>query len=259
VVDSDGDGDGDGDGVGAGAARRLAADRQRIVEKYELGLIRMGSILVAEPATRRQCLEQANNVITDVCAGLRGVSDLFNTRGPSVNLDLAIDIGSRRAAGGIHPVESLRAGSLLFDVVLSGVQEAVADDPAAPLLAAVASQVLHYSLMDRIRTAASSYSSFLLNRTAEAHVGERQRIAREMHDRLGSGVSAAAQAIEMVQIHLRDDVDGAERRLAQVNETLRETLESIRQIAQDPYLHTKTEGLERDRVPDSGSIEQSEG
>ena len=240
MVDSDGEGD--------RAANRLAAIRPSIVERYEYGLGRMGSILLAEPATRRQCLEQAENIVMDVCRALRDVPVLFGSRASpadAANLSLATDIGWDRAASGIHPVESLRAGSLLFEVVLAGVREAIADEPNAALLAAVATRSLHHSLMDRIRMAATSYSSFLLNRTAEAHVGERRRIAREMHDRLGSGVSAAARSIELIQLQLHTDPVLAEQRLSQTGASLREVLENIRQLAQDLHLHTKTEGLEK--------------
>jgi signal transduction histidine kinase len=241
----------DSRGEGIRAANRLVGRRDQIVERFEYDLARMGSILLASPQIRQQCVDQAENVIMDVCAALREVSALFTSRvggADSVNLSLATDIGIDRAASGIHPVESLRAGSVLFEAVLAGVREAVADEPNAAVLAAVATRSLHHSLMDRIRTAATSYSSFLLSSTAEAHVGERRRIAREMHDRLGSNISAAARAIELAQVQLRGDrTDLAlvEQRLAQGGESMREALESIRQLAQDLHLHTKTEGLEK--------------
>jgi signal transduction histidine kinase len=208
----------------------------------------MGSILLAEPATRAQCLTQAEYVVADVCGALRDVSILCSSPEglpDSGNLSLATDIGNHRAASGIHPVESLRAASLLFEVVLGGVWEACAEEPDGPHLVAVATRSLHHSLMDRIRTAASSYSSFLLSRTAEAHVGERRRIAREMHDRLGSGISAAAHSVELAHLRLHGDPVSAEERLVQAGRSLREALDNIRQIAHDLHLHTKTEGLEK--------------
>jgi signal transduction histidine kinase len=234
--------------AGRRTAQRLAGSRATIIDNYESALRRMGSVLLVDPLVREQCLAQAGNILTDVCSALRDATDLLDPatyRQEIVDLALSREIGANRASSGIHPVESLRAASALLEVLLAGVAVAVGPEEDGVAMMAIATRAAYHSIMTRIREAASSYSSFLLNKIHQAHVEERARIGRELHDRLGSGISAAARAVELLRTQVGRDPVLADMKIAQAEEVLRAAVEETRRIARDLRLHTHTEGLEK--------------
>jgi signal transduction histidine kinase len=224
-------------------SRRLAARSGELVLDYERRLASINSDLLADDLARAQCLQVAREVIDDVvrCFSVSSSGSLAES---SIDASFAHQVGDSRANGGIHPNESLRAAEILFEVVLGGVRQLVAAEPDAGVLISVAAEALHHTLMARIRFAAGGYTSFLLNRVTEAHMLERRRLAREIHDRLGSEVSAGARSVEVAEFKLHTDPAEAQLLLARAGEALREASENIRRLAQDLQMRTFTNGLE---------------
>src|ERR687888_2275118 len=90
------------------------AVRREALESFERRLVGARSPLADEADTLRRLLLQADSVLDDVAAGgehrpARGAGDVNN---------LSREIGASRAVRGIHPVESLRAASVMFDALL---------------------------------------------------------------------------------------------------------------------------------------------
>lgn len=236
------------DVAGARVAENLIGDLANVVSQYECALQRMGSVILAEPLARQQCLKQAENVLNDICTALRqapSVLDPATWRPDTVDLALSRKIGIARASSAIHPVESLRAASVLLEVMMAAVATAVATEPDAVAMLAVGTRAAHHSILARISEAASWYSTFLLNKVHKAHVEERIRIGREIHDRLGSGISAAVRFVEQCRLSLDSAPHIAESKIAQTEEVLRQAVEDVRRTAQELRLSSETEGLEK--------------
>jgi signal transduction histidine kinase len=235
------------DVIGPRIADRLLSRQDAILEFYVSVLASSGSVLVADWDAREQTREQARHTLGDICAELRTGDVVVDARAfePSASeLALSRKIGEDRAAAGIHPVESLRAAGVLYEVMMESVADAVRGEPLGAEVRAVAARAAHHSLLTRIRVASYSYSGFLLDEVHKAQIGERARIARELHDRLGSGISAATRLIELARAYQNDDPDRARERIAQAEEALRAAAEDVRTITYDLRLHAGAQGFE---------------
>ncbi len=235
------------DVIGPQVADRLLARQDAILEYYVEVLAASDSVLVADEDARDQTRQQAGHALDDICAELRTGRPVVDARAfePSASeLALSRKIGEDRAAAGIHPVESLRAAAVLYEVLMEVVAEAVRGEPLAAEVQAVAARAAHHSLLTRIRVASYSYSGFLLDAVHQAQIGERARIARELHDRLGSGISAATRLIELARAYQNDDPDRALDRIAQAEEALRAAADDVRTITYDLRLHAGAQGFQ---------------
>ncbi|MEO3786692.1 histidine kinase [Actinocorallia sp. B10E7] len=96
-------------------------------------------------------------------------------------------------------------------------------------------------ISERIRLAASSYTGFLLDTVQQAHVGERRRIGRELHDRVGGDVAAALRMLERAETARPEPVEGVE----QACEVLRDTLRDLRDLIHGLRLEEPRQSLER--------------
>jgi signal transduction histidine kinase len=234
--------------AGRRVADSLIGNLPKVLVQYEDALQRIGSVILADPRSRQQCLKQAENVLNDICTALREappVLDPATWKLDPVDLALSQNVGKARAQSGIHPVESLRASSILLEVMVAAVAVAVTEDPDALGILAVSTRAAHHSIMVRISGAASAYSSFLLDRVHQAHLEERARIGRELHDRLGSGISAAVRLVEQCRSGLEGAAGNAQSKIAQTEAVLRQAVDDVRRTALELRLKSETEGLEK--------------
>ncbi|HZR52026.1 MAG TPA: ATP-binding protein [Streptosporangiaceae bacterium] len=177
-------------------ARLIEGDRAAILESYTESLVALHSPLVAEPRARQQVLANGSDIITDVVESVRA---------DSVQIDesykrLAWTIGETRAGSELSPADSLRAAMIFFNVTVGTLTPHVAEDDGLLHAFMIAMLALNESINMRIREASLSYTGYLLDRIHRAHLDERHRIARELHDRLGEGVSGALRQLELSEL-----------------------------------------------------------
>lgn len=203
-----------------------------IIARYEIELRAMGSRLLQDPRTQEECFRQARGIISDIARALRGETTL--------GLRLSKDIGLSRASNNIHPSESLRAAMALFEAITTTV--AGIDESTDGLLAlALATNKL---VSQRIRMASSSYMGFLLESIEQAHLRERKRISREVHDRVGGNVAAAHRQIELATALRPTEPGQADEWIARAELTLRHTLGDVRRLVSDLRTWEPEGGLE---------------
>ncbi len=171
-------------------------------------------------------------------------------------------MGTRRAADGLHPNESLRAAAVLFEVVFCTLFEQPSARELPPSSVASLALALDASISSRIQDAAAAYAGFLLDRIGEAHADERRRIARDIHDRVaqnvvvaernlslfidavsGGAVRADAVSGDAVRAGSGRTVDPVER-VAVARSLLTEALDNIRDVTSDLRLRRPVESLE---------------
>jgi signal transduction histidine kinase len=205
----------------------------RILRQFEDLLHTVGSALVRDPVTLRQCLDHSALILGDVVASLRRGRVVFD----SSRAGLARDIGVARASHQVQLSESLDAAMLLFEVAFTAFGELLGSDQDARQALDLAAQALHRSVAERVRIAATAYNGYLLNRVHEVLVEERRRIARELHDRVGAGISAASRNLELFEIYDQTEPARARLRVATAQESLRETMYEVRELTTDLRLH----------------------
>ncbi len=224
-----------GSGGDARLASRLEADRAEILATYEHVLTEVGSSLLRDPQAREQVLAHGGQILSDVVHSLR--AGTVSVAGDRL---LAWDIGRTRAAGGVHPHESLRAAAAFFEIVLKAGARELGTDGSLLLMALTLNEIISM----RIREATSGYSGHLLNEINEAHISERRRIARELHDRIGHSLTTAHRQLDLYQIHQKDPLTAANRVQA-AEEAIREALENLRAVTSELGLQEPLKSLEK--------------
>jgi len=204
------------------AVRRAAAD------SFRRRLRADDSPLITNAEATAQVLHQAESVLDDVEAVGRGEP-------PTGELAarLSEEIGTSRAFRGVHPMASVSAASVMFEVLLPVVLERLhARDAGEPVLLR-ATTVLHRSIMRRFGMGAVAYATFLRGKVNGSHREERARIARELHDRVAHSVGTAIQDLELYSVYADRDPPRARMRIDTAGVALSEALDTVRQLAQE--------------------------
>lgn len=234
-------------------AERLEAERSKILADYLHALDSLDSSVAGDPTAREQTIAHASQSLSDLVRSIRA---------GRVQIDegammLAWDIGETRAAQAIPTRDSWRAAMVFVETVLQWVIRRV-DAAASMETLGIVLLTLNQSITVRVREATGAYTGFLLNRIHEAHLGERQRIARELHDRVGDGLSLAHRRLELLEDHQNDPVKAATQ-ARKAHQAVLESLESLRAVITDLRLEAPLKSLEKALVSYLDSIPASDG
>lgn len=214
-------------------AAQLERDVGALVASYEAELARIHSPLLVEEVTRTQCLEHARFILAEVVTRLRAESSPSDRRAPSIL------IGATRGASGMHPAESLRASGVLFDIVARHVAQ------MSPAHAVTAILLLNEVLTRALSQAADGYAGSVLDRINRAHVEERRRVGRDLHDRIGHGINLAYRSLELFDIYREREPSRALAQLDTAQQALCGTHMDLRAIISAMRMTEPLESLEK--------------
>jgi signal transduction histidine kinase len=168
----------------------------------------------------RILVETCDRIGVEVPAKFRTLQSL-DGNGPG------IEVGEHRARQNIHPVDSLTAAAILFDIALS----AIVEETGPTLSADVVARGLNMSIMQNVIPAAVAYVNVLLERLAVAHSEERLGIARDLHDRVAHSIAVGIQRIGPSGVNPRTKWAPPEERINAALGPLTEALDETRMIA----------------------------
>jgi signal transduction histidine kinase len=217
----------------ARVAGQLEQDSCALVGNYETELRRIDSPLLLDELARTQCLEHARFILDEVVKALRAESWPADRKAPSIL------IGATRGASGVHPAESLRAAGVLFDVVARHVGE------FAPRQAMTVVLHLNQVLTRAVSQAAEGYAGSVLDRIHRAHVEERRRVGRDLHDRIGHGVNLAYRSLELFDLYRERDPSRALAQVEKAQQALWTTHGDLRDIITAMRMSEPLESLEK--------------
>jgi len=206
------------------AAQRLEAMRSTIIAQYEEALRGISSPIVSNETALLQAKQNAASTLEYIISVLPGRAALTENGVAS----LAERIGIARASHGIHPEASARAAEILFDILMKSVEVAVAGEQNSLSLIGSSARALNHFMMSRIRAASVSYASYLLDVIHQEHVNERARIARDLHDRIGSGIGVAYRQVELAELYLESGTAKPTQMLSNAKGGLQDSLEKMR-------------------------------
>jgi signal transduction histidine kinase len=233
-------------------AERVEAERSKILADYLHTLDSQDSTVASDPTAREQTIAHASQSLTDLARSVRAGRVQIDEG----SMMLAWDIGETRAAQAIPTRESWQAAMVFVETVMRWVIRHVDANSLETL--GIVLLTLNQSITVRVREATGAYTSFLLKRIHEAHLGERQRIARELHDRVGDGLSLAHRRLELLDDQMDDPVKAAAQ-AKKAHQAVLESLESLRAVITDLRLEAPLKSLEKALASYLDSIPSSDG
>jgi signal transduction histidine kinase len=218
----------------------IRAERAEILSSYLKSLEQAHSPVVAGRHVCDQTMTQASEIIADVAASMRGGGGQGGGIPAGDRREMPTRItGQAQAGGQLNPADSLRAAAVLFDVTVNMLAVHVKDDPDLLPCLITAVIALNEGISKRIREATLAYNGYLLERVDQAHIDERHRIARDLHDRLGEGMSVALRQLELHELTSGDSPLTPSPRATLAKEALVEAMHRLRAV---------TSGLRQDSV-----------
>jgi signal transduction histidine kinase len=210
-------------------AALVTADSAAISASFRERLEAMQSPVMADSRAQAQVMANATETIADVTGSLRAGTVKIDDRYKL----LARAIGETRAEARLRPIDSLRAAEAFFDVAVTSLAHHVGDDPELLPSFVVAVRALNESISLRVRQANLTYTGYLLDRISKAHLDERHRIARDLHDQLGEGLSVALRQVELHEIAITKNLPNPTSRIGIVKDALAEAMRRLRVVTSD--------------------------
>ncbi|MDA0632742.1 histidine kinase [Nonomuraea sp. MCN248] len=214
----------------------LDAERPALLRAYLARLEDAHPPLTGDPELRRQALTHAGRTIADVARSLR-------LGRPSAGDDGRTGAGT--AAGRLHPRVSLRAATCLADVTLDAASEYLATREDGGEALGLVMRSLTESVLTRVHETTLAYSSRLLHDLDTAYTDERRRIARDLHDRVGSGLGVAHHQLELAEAS-RTDPTGAMNRVVLAHEAIQDAMVGTRSIVTGLHTGDQVRHLEKE-------------
>lgn len=228
-------------GAAAELADHLDAHRPEMLATFAQALRDAGNSLAHDPAALRLASDSAGQMLDEALSSLRTgevkVDDTYKM--------MARRVGETRAAEGIHPHESIQATSIWFETVVTTTARCLADHPQPLETYALVTLALERSITMRARESAASYTGYLLSTMNEVQVRERRRIARELHDRIGHGLSVTHGQLELCGANWALEPARAAVNLETALQAIVETMQSLRAVTAELRLEEPLNGLEK--------------
>ncbi|WP_139416614.1 sensor histidine kinase [Agromyces laixinhei] len=186
-----------------------------ILEELRVKLLARGSILANNVSVDGGLEFHVRAIVAETLAAIEGAVDL-----PAVSVEYG-DLpdlnshGQRSAAMEMDPAEPLMAAELLFSIALPMIASRVATDGYPGREVDVAG-ALHHAIWRRFPPGAIAYVEVLRARLQQSQYDSRQRISRELHDRIAHGIAAGLQRLEVANATRPDESVTAAMRILRV-------------------------------------------
>jgi signal transduction histidine kinase len=227
-----------------GAAAEVLEERfEEILEVYEKQLLTMGSTLVAEAETHEQLRVQAHRVLKEVTKSLGTIeapSGMQQQKGDQLPETLRASKDRRE----LQARESLEVGVALSNAALSVVVDNLPESLTSGRGTARIASAIQTSVMEHVARGVVAYADFLLGKVHEAHVDERRRISRELHDEVAHSIMVAFHSLELYELYRATAPSKAPSKLEVAKRTVQEALERTRNLSRELRNFSITEGLE---------------
>ncbi|PWG08478.1 hypothetical protein DF268_37560 [Streptomyces sp. V2] len=208
--------------------------RTRITDQFFQRLGALDSPLVRQAHLSELLARQVDLLLDDIVGGARADG------GPSAeSLRGAAEFSARRASLDIHPTEAVRAAALFQELALPElIRELLPERPDTAAFLRLTRQV-NNAVMTQITLGCVGYIQFLREKLHGSHQDERRRLARDLHDRISHEI-----LVSLLELELYDPAGDSRERLDSASATLRATLDSIGQLADE--LRTSVTGASLD-------------
>jgi signal transduction histidine kinase len=136
-------------------------------------------------------------------------------------------------SGHLSPTALRGVSVLFFHATVSSLAAYVRNDAALLPCLTTAVLALHQGLTAWVERATVCHNTRLLGQLHQADRDERRRIARELHDRLGEGLSVAMRQLDLHEITASGEAGAPGPQMTLVREALVESMRRLRAVTSD--------------------------
>lgn len=218
-----------------GTATGLLADeiesrRALIIDAYRARLESADNAVIHDPEAFDGAIAYVDQLLSELAAGLRGKPVVGQGCANPANGTI-----EGRTTYGVDPRDSFEASSLLFGAVVSALAEIIPPGAEAAAAYRDAVTLLERSITARTRGYFLTYLAHLAEKIHQARSDERRRIARDLHDRIGHGLSATQLQLELYDLYRDSDPAAAAVKVDTARQAVQESIHNLRSITSDLY------------------------
>ncbi|GAA4383869.1 sensor histidine kinase [Agromyces bauzanensis] len=174
-----------------------------VLEELRAQLLARGSALANTESVDGGLEFHVRSILAETLAAVEGSIEHLPVSVEYHDLPDLSTHGERSAAMDVDPAEPLMAAEVLFAVALPLLVARVTADGYSGRELAVA-RALHHAIWRRFPPGAIAYVEVLRGRLQQSQYETRQRISRELHDRIAHGIAAGLQRLEVANKTSRD-------------------------------------------------------
>lgn len=218
-------------------AALIESSRDAILTRYRKRLEDAGHPVIADPEATRHVMGMGAQAIADVAASVRaGQVTIEDT-----DLLAPSNLGEVQATRTrLTSADAVTCAGEFLDVTTGWLASQVRDQPGLMPSFVVAVLAVNESSVLKVKGMAAAYTGTLLDRVHQAHLQERRRIARELHDRLGEGLTTALRQFELAEIARAGGLRRPPPPASLSRDVLVETMDRLRMVISDLRLDPVT-------------------
>ncbi|CAL9587862.1 hypothetical protein SUDANB121_05194 [Nocardiopsis dassonvillei] len=198
---------------------------------------------VSDARTAEELLRQAEAALHDGFASLRAREVVVDT----TSLPRRTIAHDRADCGEIEPAVVQRVTGLLFEVGAEAVARLYAHHPEAAAMVALWLRALHESVGQRVTALIEGHDGGVHQPLRDLLETDQRRLARDVHDWIGSGLSMVDRNLELYEMYRGRGVSEAEERLQIARKGLRLLMDDTRKLV-SALRPTRFEGDIRGRL-----------
>ncbi|WP_329222063.1 histidine kinase [Streptomyces sp. NBC_01485] len=183
-----------------------------------------GMLAPGEPALMSWLLGQADQMVTEVVDSLRAGEPKLRSASQGV-FDGLTDPPALE--------DFIQASSACCCSVLQSILRLAELDKELNSDIRLVVRVLEESRSRRLRELTERLRTLLMEWTLRAQESERTRISRELHDRIGYGLSVAYRNLELFHLHRDSDIAVATVKAEAAQKAVRDSMDQLRMISAD--------------------------
>lgn len=218
--------------VSDATAGLISSRRKEILEAYRDRIQHSGAFLADEPGATDEAFADAPGILADLVhilgAGTAQAGHEY----------------TRIAVAGAEPLAITQSSSLLFDAVVSVIAPLLpAETTAMPAWQTLVTTLQHI-LAVRTRVSPEEHTGVAPSGVPTALAEERRRIARDLHDRVGYGLSMTQRQLELHDMLRASDPPLAERHLEVAYKSVQDSMRHLRAVTSALHEHRPPPGLD---------------
>jgi signal transduction histidine kinase len=229
---------------GVAAARNLADEiesrRALIIDAYKTQLTSADNAVTHDPEAFGGTIAYIDQLLSELAGGLRGGKPVDEQDCRDTSGGETIE---GRTKSGVDPRASFEATSILFDSVVAAITDIIPPGATAAATFGEAVTLLERSITARTRNYFLTYLAHLAEKIHQARSDERRRIARDLHDRIGHGLSATQLQLELYDLYRDSDPTAAAVKVDTARQAVQESIHNLRSITSDLHTHEPVTSL----------------